>query len=99
MCSFCTAGTYTIDISPSGNTFIRCAYISLHNEKDAVRLEKIITCSDVGYIFGKKVLFSSSDEKHLQIYELNIIGKTEWMLIVHMVWHTLETPISDWIIY
>lgn len=64
-------------MSPFGNSFIRCANISLHNKKDAARLEKIITCSDVGHRFGKKVLFSSSDEKHLQIYELNIIGKTE----------------------
>lgn len=76
------AGTYTIDICSFGNSFIRCADISRDNGKDAERLEKIITCSDRGYSFGRKVIISSFDEKHLKIYELNIIGVTKLMLYI-----------------
>lgn len=72
---FGSAGTYTIGMSPFGNSFIRCANISRASGKDVERLEKIITCSDLG--FWKKVMISSFDEKHLKIYEVNIIGMTE----------------------
>lgn len=72
---FGSAGTYTIGMSPFGNSFIRCANISRASGKDIERLGKIITCSDLG--FWKKVMISSFDEKHLKIYEVNIIGITE----------------------
>lgn len=76
------AGTYTIDVSYFGNSFKRCANISRDNGQVAERLEKIITCSDQGYSFGRKVIISSFDEKHLKIYELNIIGMTQLMLYI-----------------
>lgn len=76
------AGPYTIDVSDFGGSFIRCANISRDNGKDSERLEKIITCSDQGYNFGRKVIISSFDEKHLKIYELNIIGMAELMYII-----------------
>lgn len=76
--TFCHVGTYvyTVDVSGPENTLFRCANIYGPYGTNAEKLEKVVTCSDSGHL-EYKVIISNSDERHLQLFELNILGMIE----------------------
>lgn len=88
--TFCHVGTYayTVDVSGPENTLFRCANIYGPYGTNAEKLGKVVTCSDSGHL-GYKVNISNSDERHLHLFELNILGMIErrlydFFIIVHV---------------